>query len=141
MPRIFATQFRDARFARRSLILAGVGIAGLTVAAWLPELRTPWFVSLAALVTTVGVLSWAAAGSASVVTRLFVPAGAGMAVSKAVEVVMRGASVREGVARGAVMGLVWVGLLLVLEVSEMRGRRAQHRASPAADRDQWPNDR
>ena len=141
MPHPSTTQPRDALFARRSLVIAGIGGVGIAAAGWLPNLRTPWLLSTAALVLTLGLVGWALVGRVNSTLRTYVPLGMAFAVSHGVDAVARGRSLRDGLATAGVTALLMAGLAGLLELAEMRPWRAKPTSGVVADRDQRSNDR
>jgi hypothetical protein len=107
----------------------------------LTSLREPHLLSGAAFAAVFGLLSWAAAGSARALVRVYGPLGAGLAVSYGVGAIARGGALREGATEAAVTVLGMAGIIGVLELAEWRLWRAKPTAAGVEHRDQQPNDR
>ena len=113
-------------------------MVGAMAAAAVPGLRTPWLLSTASLIATVGILGWVTAGTASTVFRVYLPLAGGLAISSGVDEATRGGSIRSGLARAGVTAVVCAGLIAIVELSDWR-TRATARVVP--DPEQRPNDR
>ena len=135
------TQPRDALFARRMLIIAGIGAAMMAAAGWIPGLRTPWLLSMATFAVAFGLASWVLEGKAPAALRTYVPLGLAYAVSQGVDAVARGRSLQDGLASAGVTALILAGGGGLLALAEMRPWRPKPSSAAVAHRDQRSNDR